>query len=209
MNYKLSPTSLNLMKECPRCFWLTQHKIWKRPSGPFSSLPNGLDKLLKNYFNKYIDNNKIAQELKEYPHLRFFDFVGNTISYKDKKNNILNGRIDMFLKDINKNKIVVLDFKTRGFPIKEDTIDYYKQQLNIYNYILNKKEYKIEDYSLLLFYIPREIKENGVILFNTELIKVKNDIKSIEIIWNNAITLLNNNCPEKTCIWCKNQITIK
>ena len=31
MGYKLSPSALNLFKECPRCFWLAQHKVWRRP----------------------------------------------------------------------------------------------------------------------------------------------------------------------------------
>ncbi len=30
MNFKLNPSALNLMQECPRCFWLTQHKVWKK-----------------------------------------------------------------------------------------------------------------------------------------------------------------------------------
>ena len=33
MTFKLSPSSLNLMNECERCFWLDKHNVWKRPSG--------------------------------------------------------------------------------------------------------------------------------------------------------------------------------
>ena len=56
MPYKLSPSTLNLMKECPRCFWLAQHKVWKRPAGIFPSLPSGMDKILKVHFDKEITN---------------------------------------------------------------------------------------------------------------------------------------------------------
>ena len=45
--YKLSPSSLSLMQECSRCFWMEKHKVWSRPSGPMSTLPMGMDKLLK------------------------------------------------------------------------------------------------------------------------------------------------------------------
>lgn len=45
MGYRLSPSSLKLMDECPRCFWLTHHGVWKRPSGIFASLPNGMDRI--------------------------------------------------------------------------------------------------------------------------------------------------------------------
>jgi len=57
--YKLSPSALHLLDECPRCFWLTQHKLWKRPIGIFPSLPNGMDKILKEYFDLYRDKHLI------------------------------------------------------------------------------------------------------------------------------------------------------
>ncbi len=53
MAFKLSPSSLNLMQDCPRCFWLTQHKVWKRPAGIFPSLPSGMDRILKIHFDKF------------------------------------------------------------------------------------------------------------------------------------------------------------
>ena len=33
MPFKLSPSALNLMKDCPRCFWLDKHKVWIMPEG--------------------------------------------------------------------------------------------------------------------------------------------------------------------------------
>ena len=66
MTFKLSPSSLNLMKECPRCFWLHQHKVWSRPSGIFPSLPNGMDKILKVHFDKFRDKGKLPPELNNH-----------------------------------------------------------------------------------------------------------------------------------------------
>lgn len=40
MDYKLSPSSLNLLEDCPRCFWLKMVKKIKRPMGPMSSIPS-------------------------------------------------------------------------------------------------------------------------------------------------------------------------
>ncbi len=65
MPFKLSPSALNLMKECPRCFWLTQHKVWKRPAGIFPSLPSGMDKILKEHFNKFMEKGQLPPELCE------------------------------------------------------------------------------------------------------------------------------------------------
>jgi len=65
MGYRLSPSALNLMKECPRCFWLTQHKVWKRPSGIFPSLPSGMDRVLKVRFDRFRDRGEMPPELCE------------------------------------------------------------------------------------------------------------------------------------------------
>ena len=45
--YKLSPSSLNLFVNCPRCFYLQVVKKIKRPDTPFPSLPSGMDDALK------------------------------------------------------------------------------------------------------------------------------------------------------------------
>ena len=65
MAYKFSPSGLNLFKECPRCFWLTHHKIWKRPQGIFPSLPSGMDKILKVHFDKFREKGELPPELKK------------------------------------------------------------------------------------------------------------------------------------------------
>lgn len=55
MEYKLSPSSLNLLEDCPRCFWLKMVKKIYRPMGPMSSIPIKMDSIIKHYFNKYRD----------------------------------------------------------------------------------------------------------------------------------------------------------
>jgi len=35
--YELSPSSLNLLEDCPRCFWLQLVKKIRRPNGAFPS----------------------------------------------------------------------------------------------------------------------------------------------------------------------------
>src|SRR3989338_4065443 len=64
--FKLSPSSLGLMKDCPRCFWLTQHGVWKRPVGIFPSLPAGMDRILKTHFDKFMNRGELPPEIKEY-----------------------------------------------------------------------------------------------------------------------------------------------
>ncbi|MEX0933034.1 MAG: PD-(D/E)XK nuclease family protein [Candidatus Pacearchaeota archaeon] len=212
MPFKLSPSSLNLMKECPRCFWLTQHKVWKRPTGIFPSLPSGMDKILKEHFNKFMDIGELPPELYDNSHcenMKLFDnheilaiwrsnFKG--IQWEDGKGNILRGAVDNIL--MKGKKLIVLDYKTRGYALKEDTAEHYQNQLDIYNFLLRKAGYETEDYAFLLFYVPREVTKTGEVIFDTELVKMKIDVKNAETIFENAIRLLNSDCPQNKCEWC-------
>ena len=211
--FKLSPSSLSLMKECPRCFWLTQHKVWKRPSGPFPSLPSGMDKILKEHFNKFMDKGELPPELCENGHTKKMKLFNNHdllaiwrsnfkgIRYEDKKGNILRGAVDNIL--MRGKKLIVLDYKTRGYPLKEDTADHYQNQLDIYNYLLRKEGYDTEDYAFLLFYVPNKVTDTGEVIFDTTLVKMKVNVKNAEKIFKKAIKLLNEDCPDKACEWCE------
>ena len=213
MSFKLSPSSLSLMNECPRCFWLDKHDVWKRLAGIFPSLPSGMDGILKIHFDKFRDRGLLPPELlnnEECKNLKLFnepelmkDWRSNFkgIRFEDKEGNILFGAVDNIL--VKGKKLIVLDYKTRGFPCKEDTHEHYQNQLDIYNFLLRKNEYKTEDYAFLLFYIPREVTETGEVIFDTTLKKMKVDVKNAENIFNNAIKLLEGECPTKSCEWCE------
>ncbi len=201
------------MKECPRCFWLDKHDVWKRPAGIFPSLPSGMDKILKEHFNRFMAKGQLPPELCNNGHcenMKLFDnhellaiwrsnFKG--IVYTDKDGNILRGAVDNIL--MKGKKLIVLDYKTRGYALKEDTADHYQDQLDIYNFLLRKNDYDTEDYAFLLFYMPKEVLEDGKVVFNTDLVKMKVDVKNAESIFKKAIKLLNGKCPEKKCEWCE------
>ena len=101
-------------------------------------------------------------------------------------------------------KLIVLDYKTRGYPVKEDTADHYQNQLDIYNLLLRKNGYETEDFAFLLFYVPKEVTETGEVIFDTELVKREIDVNNAENIFQRAIEILNDECPEKGCEWCEN-----
>jgi len=213
MNFNLSPSSLNLMQECPRCFWLSQHKVWKRPNGIFPSIASGIDRIAKNHFDKFREKKSLPPELaenKECEGIELFEDGGKLkvwrnnlkgISWSDKKGNELHGAVDNIL--VKGKKLIVLDYKTRGYELKEDTAEHYQLQLNLYNFLLRKNGYETEDFAFLLFYIPKEVLSGGEILFDTKLVKMQVDTKRAEGMWKRALKLLNSNCPDKTCVWCE------
>ena len=100
-------------------------------------------------------------------------------------------------------KLIVLDYKTRGYPLKEDTHEHYQAQMDIYNFLLRKNGYATEDYTYLLFYYPREVSETGELIFDTKLIKMKTNAKKGGEYFKDAIKLLERDCPKKGCEWCE------
>lgn len=214
MPFKLSPSTLSLFSECPRCFWLAFRKDVKRPAGIFPSLPSGMDSVLKTHFDSYMEKGELPPELKELDDgkLKLFDdkellkgwrsnFKG--IQWKDENGNILKGAIDNLLKK--GEKLIVLDFKTRGFPLKEDTAEHYQNQLNLYNFLFRKNNYKTEDYAYLLFYHPTAVNKNGEVVFKTDLVKMEIDVTAAEELFNNALKVLESDevpAPSTECQYC-------
>ena len=212
MSHKFSPSSLSLLKDCPRCFWLKFNKDIKRPEGIFPSLPSGMDKILKIHFDSFMRKGELPPELKELKDVKLFDdeellkvwrsnFKG--IPWEDKEGNVFRGAIDNILKK--GNKLIVLDYKTRGYPLKEDTHEHYQNQMDIYNLLLRKNNYKTEDYAYLLFYHPDKVNKKGDVVFNTDLIKMKISIENAENIFKNALEVLKDKIPEASeeCEYCR------
>lgn len=213
MPYKFSPSSLGLLKECPRCFWLNFNKSIKRPASIFPSLPSGMDKILKEHFDRCMKKSKLPPELKELDgQVKLFDdeellkiwrsnFKG--IRWTDKKGNLIHGAIDNLLQK--GKKLIVLDYKTRGFPLKEDTHEHYQDQMDIYNFLLRKNGYDTEDYTYLLFYHPHRVEETGHVCFNTDLVKIKVNIRNAESILERAVQVLEAElpAPSEGCGFCR------
>src|SRR3989338_5909709 len=171
--FKLSPSTLNLLKECPRCFWLSEHEVWSRPNGIFPSLPSGMDGILKKHFDKFMEKGKLPPELcskSECENLKLFDNKDllkewrnsrKGLWFEDKEGNILHGGID--------------------------------------NLMVNK----VKDHAYLLFYHQKEVLETGEVVFNTDLKKMKITPEHAEKLFNKAIKMLGEDCPKQTCVWCE------
>lgn len=212
MTYKLSPSTINLMLECPRCFWLQIVKGIRRPETIFPSLPSGMDKVLKEHFDRFMKKNELPLEIREEcagyglfndkPLLDLWRNNRKGIEYKDPESGtLLHGAIDNLL--VKDGKLVVLDYKTRGYPCKDDTHEHYQTQMDLYNFLLRKNGYKTEDYTYLLFYYPNKVLETGEVIFDTKLIKIKTSAENGEKIFKKAICIVNGDIPDCSCKWCE------
>jgi len=209
----LSPSSLRLFIDCPRCFWLERVKKIKRPSGPFPSLPNGMDKVLKEHFDKHRKSGKPPEELDGkfkghlYQDLKKLDIWRNNfkgLQYPDPKTGIiLRGALDdLFV--TNDGKYAPLDFKTRGYPRKDDTHEHYQHQMDIYSFLLEKNGMKPADFAILIFYHPLCVGRHCHVEFDPDPIKVPVSRERGEKIFQDAIKCMKGKEPKpsKDCGWC-------
>lgn len=180
---KISPSGISYLLECPRCLWLQVNEDKKRPRGIYPSLPDGMDNVFKKYFDEYrkrgelppeIDgkvDGKLFDDMKQLNSWREFNFGRGGIRAEIQEYNMmLSGAIDDLLVAPD-GKFILFDFKTRGYPLKEDTHEHYRHQLDLYALLFEKNNREIAGYGYLLFFWPGSY-EMGMANFKTELIKM-------------------------------------
>lgn len=217
MGYRLSPSRINLFFECERCFWLRVNRGVKRPSGPFPSLPNGMDREIKNHFDRFRRNGGVPPELEEagieaepLEDKQLLERARDWRSepkWRDPETDaVLRGGVDDLLRNQD-GKIVVLDYKTRGYPPKGENgaPSYYKRQVNLYNLILRENGYDTEDFGLILYYHPDRVKEGGDFVFHRELRKVDVNTDKARSWVRRAVDALEGPIPSqgKDCGFCE------
>lgn len=211
---KLSPTTgLSLFKECPRCFWLHYNEGVRRPDTVFPSLPGGMDRIIKDYFDSFRKKNELPPELadkvdgKLMPDQELLDKWRNWrqgLSFEDKDlGAILTGALDECLSE--GEYYIPLDYKTRGAAPKEGQSEvYYQTQLDSYCFLLEKNGYKTKNYAYLVYYFPDSVTEKHLVKFNTEVVRVETDPDRVYKIFSDAVKVLKGPIPEKhtECGFC-------
>ncbi len=216
-NYLLSPSSLNLFIECPRCFWLYLKRKISRPRAPASTLPTGMDGLIKKHFDKYRESGKLPPELEAKIKLKpvpqaLLDKWRNWrtgLSYEED-NACLRGGLDECFLD---GEIYIpVDYKTRGFALKDDTAGYYQNQLNLYALLLKKNNFKISSFAYLVFYVLQSLSDNGEAKFDIQLIRIDTDTEKAHHVFTQAGNLLKQDSPPQAgakcgyCSWARNNL---
>jgi hypothetical protein len=173
------------------------------------------DPLLKNYFDKHRENNKIPEEIEKHQLSLFPDFEtlkiwrGKGIEYFHQKHNVIYyGKIDDLLtKD---EYLIPFDFKTtisKNFQIYED----YKRQLEIYGYLLKKNNYSVLDLGVL-YVVKIDINENFEKIEERDIVKIENlNYEIYDEILENLIEIYNSEKepdPNPNCEFCKRDIEI-
>ena len=164
---KLSRSKLELLFECPRCFWFYAGKGIARPFGAPYTINNAVDFLLKQEFDEHRKNGTAHYLIKRegidaIPYLHEdIDKWRNTftgIQYHHKPTDFLVfGAVDDIWVDPNGNLIVV-DYKASGAK-EGELYDNYKRQMEIYQWILRQMGFKVLDRGYFVY--CRVNKDNG------------------------------------------------
>jgi CRISPR/Cas system-associated exonuclease Cas4 (RecB family) len=188
----------------------------KRPATGFPSLPSGIDRVIKEHFNKHLKNNTVPKELskininvKLFSNELLLKRFMNNISWTNEQGHVLQGKIDYLLED-EQGKAVLIDFKTKGSELNErddkGIREHYSQQLNIYAFLLIKNNMEIRDKGYLLYFYPKQLKENGDFEFGSEAKEIKLDPLSAEQLFYEAVEILKMDKPPSSsdnCEFCK------
>ena len=118
MTYKLSPSKLNLMEDCPRCFWLAVVKKVDRPSGPMASIVIKMDSIIKHYFDKYREKGELPPIVIGKVRGKLPNNMPKTLYYNEIEGITLMGRPDEYL-ELEEGYIVPFDHKTKRGSVSE------------------------------------------------------------------------------------------
>jgi hypothetical protein len=209
---RISPTTgLSLFKECPKCFWLHYNKKIHRPRGIFPSLSGGMDLVIKDYFDQYrgglppeIQGKVVGALMPDLALMNKWRNWRTGLEYVDQKlGAALFGALDECLQE--GNYYIPLDYKTRGSAPKEgDSERHYQTQLDTYTLLLSANGYQTRDFAYLLYYFPKQVKENGVVVFDTKVVKLKSSAGRARKVFEQAVNVLRGEEPAShtNCEYC-------
>lgn len=211
---QLSYSALGILKDCKKCFWLDRNKKLSRPRGIMSSLPNGIDGLLKIKLEAH--RGSLPPALQGHPQLEGFtlyagadlakmrNWKSNPLKMEDAKGNIIVGAFDDLLHNTETDTYAFLDYKTKGSePDQEYCEKYYQSQLDIYTCFLTRAGRKVAPFGVLLYFWPVE-SPTGLLDFKAKPFFLTPNTQNAENLFKNAIECLEGPLPaaSETCEYC-------
>ncbi|MBI4149632.1 PD-(D/E)XK nuclease family protein [Candidatus Woesearchaeota archaeon] len=200
---KLSPSSLNLMEECPRCFWLKVRKKITRPQMPVASIVIKMDSIIKHYFEGYRESGQLPDLIKDKITAKLARGMPHTLQHTDAGTGIIiRGIPDEYL-ELPDRSIIPLDHKTKSKP-PEEIHRAHQLQLDVYSYLLQKNGYQTKEKGYLAYYYPEKCQLHQGMDIKVVLLPVKTSIMRVEHLITKADAILKGKLPErnKGCTFC-------
>lgn len=209
---KISPSSLNLYRDCPRCFWLQLNEGVRRPEPPSSTVPMGVDLTLKVYFDEWRKTTGVPPLLSgKLPGRLLKDealiakFRSRSFEWYDKEvGAYFTGILDDAL-ELEEKYIVPLDNKTRGFPPKEPHAAHVVQ-MSAYTLILRENGFTTKNLAYLIYWFlnHKSFEMKAPLDFNVAIEEVRTDPDRVLSLFREAATSLRGELPPPSaeCAFC-------
>jgi len=193
---KLSPSTLNFFLDCPLCFWLSFNRDIDPPGGAFPTIASGIDRVVKEYMNRYRPNGKIPPFLEGKVPGKLIEFLPTTLKC-EIDGNLLSGRLDECIV-LDNGDHAPLDHKTKGFAPKEDheIHEAYQLQMDCYTLLLEKNGHKICNTGYIVYYYPDFGELHNGMPFKVSVWELKTNPKRAIKVFRAAVKCLNGSEPE-------------
>jgi len=212
---KLSRSKLDLFLNCPRCFWLdVKNKVKRPPPAPYT-INTAVDGLLKKEFDVHREEGTAHYLIKKYKieaipykcaeiNTWRDNFTGIQFHHKETDFLVFGAVDDVW---INPGKeLIVVDYKATGAN-EHKIYDSYKRQMEIYQWLLLRNNYKVSKTGYFLFARVNKTSgfEAGKLSFDLFLESLEGDTSWIEGAIINAKKTLDGALPgfKTDCIYCQ------
>lgn len=201
--YRLSPSKLNLLEECPRCFWLATVKRIERPSGPMASIVMKMDSILKSYFDRYRGKDQLPPIIKEKVGAKLAKNMPKTLYHKENDEITVMGRPDDYL-ELDEGNVVAFDHKTRS-RAPDKTHPAHQLQLDVYSYLLQANGYKTTNKGYLAYYYPCDCDVHNGLDIHCKVTEIQTSPVRAKALLKKAEAILKGGIPEagKECEFCR------
>lgn len=202
INVKLSASKLNLLRECPRCFWLAMVRNLKRPSGPMSSIPIKMDSIIKQYYDTYRIQNELPPILNGQLNGQLAVNMPKTLQWQSVQGVVIWGRPDDFFL-FQSGAVVALDHKTKATP-PDEIHPAYQLQMDVYSFLLRMNRYKTVNKALLVYYCPNESELHNGMNIRCTVQEVITDPEHVISMIHRARNVLKGSVPKpgEHCQFC-------
>lgn len=172
---------------------------------------------LKKYSDAYRLKGTLPSELQKYVEGVFLPDQDLMNKWRDDRSglcfadekfgvNFCGGFDECVVREEKGEKIYIpLVFKMRGFGIDEEKHDHHEQlQLDCLDLLLQKNGYTTAGTGYLVYYVPEEVRETGIVKFNVQVIQFVSEPKRAMNFIKEVVGTLNGKIPQKGpgCEYC-------
>jgi hypothetical protein len=171
---RVSQATLNLLRECERCFWLHLHGVRRPggPEGPWPTIMRGLDTVISHYCAPYREQHSLPPLLLQ--HLRGRLLSVRISPYVDPDTGLtLLGKLDECL-EVDGGFFAPLKQRMRGWA-PNGVQDADRLRLDVCTLLLAENGYSLAGYGILVYYVPVDGELHQGLPFQVYVRKVDTD----------------------------------